>query len=515
MTTRTTRLSLLVLLAGVLALGFACKKKGADEKKGDGAKKDMEAVMAAKRPEPMGPAMAPPARPMTPAPMVAKPTLPDPMTATPTTPVPVAVAKGAGPVYFGTKDSGLVALHQGKFTHVFTQKKWIKAVARASDGTLYIAAIGGVFRVKNGVATKIGGYRNVGSPDAITTDSKGGLWTVSYKGVGYYDGTRWTVEKKDKLGKVSLLKSVAVDAQGRVLVASSNALHLRENNTWKTLDLSKVTTGRVYFKHVALSPTGAFFAGCSKALLKVEKGQVSSVPIVSRYVRDMTMGNDGRIYLKDMYNLYVLDPAGKQLKFFSLKTLGVKATRIDKMAGDAAGRLWLTTDHGVVIVDRGKALQWEPGVFREISGQLSLVYPVAGGPATLPAVGKKITGNVRGTIVRDGAVVPKAVVEICASPSSYFRGTPCARAAWKQVTESDNKGVFLFKDVPVGTYGFAIQGGKKWAVVSRYSSKCCTKIQAGQTHDVGKLKLKKLKGPKGPKDPAAPADPKAGEEPKK
>jgi hypothetical protein len=55
--------------------------------------------------------------------------------------------------------------------------------------------------------------------------------------------------------------------------------------------------------------------------------------------------------------------------------------------------------------------------------------------------------------------------------------------------KTDGQGNVLFNNVPVATYRFAIKVGKKWRIT--LGGDCCTKMQKGQTFDVGAIKLRK------------------------
>ena len=122
----------------------------------------------------------------------------------------------------------------------------------------------------------------------------------------------------------------------------------------------------------------------------------------------------------------------------------------------------------------------------ELSGSVKSIVVIDGGPS-LPTVGPVKTGKVSGKILRAGSPVAGASVEICKRPSSYFRGTPCKDAPWKGAAKTGADGAFLFDNVPLGTYRFAIGVDGKW---STGWDECCKGMKEGQNFDVGSLKLK-------------------------
>ena len=50
-----------------------------------------------------------------------------------------------------------------------------------------------------------------------------------------------------------------------------------------------------------------------------------------------------------------------------------------------------------------------------------------------------------------------ASVEICGQPKMMFSHSPCEDAALKLIASTGADGSFMFKDVPVAEYGFAIK----------------------------------------------------------
>jgi hypothetical protein len=53
--------------------------------------------------------------------------------------------------------------------------------------------------------------------------------------------------------------------------------------------------------------------------------------------------------------------------------------------------------------------------------------------------------------------------------------------------QTDAAGVFTFTDVPISTYGFAVEVDGKWA--TSLFEDCCEGMQPGQVFDVGTFTL--------------------------
>ena len=157
------------------------------------------------------------------------------------------------------------------------------------------------------------------------------------------------------------------------------------------------------------------------------------------------------------------------------------------LAVDSTGQSWITTDNGVNILDAtGSPIHWAQGSIPELASIVKAVIVTGAGPQ-LPKVGAIITGGITGKLLKGGEAQGNVEVEVCASPSSYFRKTPCNDAPWKQKLTTGADGVFTFKDVPLGAYRFAIKAGPKWSIGM---SSCCAGMKAGKVFDVGSITLK-------------------------
>ncbi|MBA3546699.1 MAG: right-handed parallel beta-helix repeat-containing protein [Nannocystis sp.] len=93
---------------------------------------------------------------------------------------------------------------------------------------------------------------------------------MTYDGVSHHDGKAWSSEKKATIGAgEDLLQGIAVDAAGKVWVASTHKVHLRDGGAWQTIDLGKAGRGTLYFDDLELGPDGSVYALHSTALLRI------------------------------------------------------------------------------------------------------------------------------------------------------------------------------------------------------------------------------------------------------
>ena len=314
----------------------------------------------------------------------------------------------------------------------------------------------------------------------------GTLWGASFTGVSHYDGKTWTTEPKATLGgDVKLLRDIAVDAQGRVIVVSSNAVHVKEVGAWKTLDVKAAgVRSPIFFERVAIAPSGTVYFGHSSGVLAWDGTSFSAIPLGSSFfsLRHMAIGPNEQLHIVSSTGL-TLVPKGGRAQHHKLP----HKAWAHGFAVDSTGQSWITTDNGVYILDAtGSPIHWAQGAIPELASTVKAVWVTGAGPL-LPAVGPVATGSITGKLLKNGEAQGSVTVEACASPSSYFRKTPCSDAPWKQSFTTGADGVFTFKDVPLGAYRFALKAGPKWSVGM---SSCCAGMKAGKTFDVGSITLK-------------------------
>ena len=394
-----------------------------------------------------------------------------------------------GPAYFAVKKVGLVRLQKGVFSAVKQSPENIKAMAVAPDGTLWFTSYKGVFKLKAGKIHQISDYKTIGHAENMAFTPNGHIWTVSYKGVGNYNGREWKFYKKTDLGAdAKLLKDVTVAPSGEIWVISANAVHVWDGDDWSRPDISKFTKRKLYFKNLQTGPSGAVYAAHSKGVIKFTQTSAEKINTgveVKSFDR-MAVGPHDALALTGMYGM-VIASADHAPKAFLIKRGDIKAKRFYALTTDGAGRTWMATDHGMVIIDEaGKVTSWTPGTVKNLIGSVNAIAIAGSGPE-LPKVGPPALGAIVGKVIKEGEPLAGVAVEICASPSSYTKKTPCYKAPFMQTGKTDADGVFKFEEIPLGTYRFAIKAGDKWSVTR---DDCCLKMKEGKIFDVGSIKLK-------------------------
>jgi hypothetical protein len=405
-------------------------------------------------------------------------------------PLPV-VAADPGPAYFGVDGVGVVRLDTSGFKTVLADVSMVKDIAMAPNGDVWVAAIGGVYRLSSdGKSAKLGDYKRPGSVDSLAIGADGTVWTTSFTGVGRYDGKSWQIDPKEQLTGATLLGDIAVDGDNRPWVVSTDHLYRRGDSGWAVVDTAGAAADKPFFEHVTAGPDGKMWVIGSAGVIRGDEAGWTKVDLHTSFgdVKELAIGVNGhlaaagrgRVRLRHGGEVYELTPDGA----------GFQAKTIDSVAVDAAGRAWLATDNGVVVLSaEGKTLQqWLPGTVAAVPGRVKFIEVAGGGPALPELGGAPVTGTLTGKVLKGGAGVANADIEICPTPVTMFKSTPCDSAIVRKVARTDANGVFTFPDLPISSYGFAIKPpGKKWLVL--IGASCCAQMKPGQTFDVGSVAI--------------------------
>lgn len=460
------------LLVG-LAVLVACKDK--DEGKGKGKGQAGDEPGGAK-PGPVSPPAVAPAAGSGAGLDAAPPEPPPPPSFDP---------RGAGPTYLGVEGSGLVRVSDGKAETLIEHTYPILDIAIDARGVVYVAAIGGMWSIAGRKVTKLPAEDR--SYDHLAVGPDGALWALEHQRLDRWDGKAWT----DAGYAGDYADDLAVDTAGRVWVATSDVLWRRDGTTWSKVDTKFAGTRQPFFRAVAASPTGEVYVSCFGGVF-VSEGERWKKVFSSG--DELAVGADGLIAASGGLDGLAIRAPGGAPRTFALGKTGAKARQAKVMAVDGAGRTWLATDQGVVILDGEGALvqQWSPGTVPGITGKIEALAVAGKGPR-LPELTAAVRGTVTGKVVSKGKPVAGAAIEMCASPVglSFTDDTPCGGApvVYTGVTRAD--GTFEIADVAVGSYGFAVRPKRTW-FVTMGTDRCCPTLEAGGAYDIGALELDKV-----------------------
>jgi ligand-binding sensor domain-containing protein len=419
--------------------------------------------------------------------------------APPAATTPAAAAGAAGPAYFAVDKKGVIKLENDKFTLLGNSPdKLMKGLQIAGDGALWVVGFEDILRLEGDKFKKVtsAGFSELGSSIddfAVTADGK--IWAATFKGVGYWDGKTWAVEDKAKIGAGDdLLQGIAVDKAGNVWVASTHKVHVKTGGAWKDVALDKAGQKRqLFFEALDLAPDGSVYALASAVLLRIGPAAdaLATVKLGDDDLPswgDLAISSNGSIAARNLDDVSALPAGGAARTWSSRNEKDFRADNIRAVGVDDSGRVWVGSDAGVSVVGPGDAkVEWPQGSVPELIGEVGAIVVVGSGPATLPASGAVRKGGLTGKLVRDGAALPNVDVEICPSPGMVFTKSPCADAATKFSGKADDKGVWTFNDVPLGSYGIAVKIEGKWQITFGHS--LGEGMKEGQVFDTGSITL--------------------------
>ena len=409
--------------------------------------------------------------------------------------VPTSKTTGE-PAYFAVDGVGVVWLDGRSFRRVFDHPKSFTDLAISPTGALCASGEGKIYRLSGGAAERIGDSSTPGRMSHVTFAPDGAIWAAGDAGVARFDGDNWAKEETATLGPDEVVRDIGVDPTGRVWITSASAVHERQlAGVWKKHADVLEPKGRRYFDEIAFGPSAVVVASTAGLLAYEETDARKSSWTVLDLGRPATLDRvasdpSGRIHAAGYTDLAVLPPKG-DAQWYSASAGSFEGRKIETIAADAAGRTWLATDHGLVVIDpnagpKGRIVQWTPGTIDAIGGVIRKIVVQGAGPP-LPAPGPQKLGSVAGRVKREDQPVAGAEIEICVRPTAVGGGTPCAAAPFSKRGKTGADGSFRFRDVPVGPYRFAIQSGGRWTVTF---SPCCTGMKPDQVFDVGVVQVR-------------------------
>jgi len=338
----------------------------------------------------------------------------------------------------------------------------VEAMALDGQGRLW-ASVGSAVVVFDGANWQ--GYDPPGfyGVSAITFDGKGRAWFAHYEGVSVFDGTSWTTYGSDDFGlgeHASMVTDLAVDAQDRVWIATASGVSVFDGSAWTPYDESQGLPDES-IAAVEADAAGHVWLVHDKGLSAFD-GERWEHHRLDFFLPEGSLAIDaeGRVWVTGWDEVKVFR-GGEWTTYEGTEFCG----HVQAIAVDSTGRAYVGTDQGVSIFDGEQWVHYRQATSGLVSDDVTVVVVSDSGPVSLPPLTEPRVGRVTGRVLRDGAPLEGAKVELCLSVGVFFSGSsPCAGQCFYASATTDAEGRFAFEDVPVGTCEYAIKWGDKWYV---------------------------------------------------
>ena len=281
------------------------------------------------------------------------------------------VAADAGDVWIFNPSDEAIWLHQGGAFQRHGQVKQVISAARASDGTVWFAALNGVWRYSAGQLTQVPMPPGTGGANVyrLTREQSGHLWLATRDSVyRYADGKLVSFGAPQDLPSTYVL-SLFTDPQSRVWfgypdgqIAMVDEERVSTFNKAQGLDIGDVTAlhGRQDRVWAGGELGLAFFNGQRFRTLKptVANAFDGITGVVETAAGDLWLnGAAGIVHASASALSRALQNQGSEVdvEVFAqadgLQGNGARIQPLPSMAEGTDGRLWISTDAGVYLID--------------------------------------------------------------------------------------------------------------------------------------------------------------------
>jgi hypothetical protein len=318
---------------------------------------------------------------------------------------------------------------------------------------------------------------------------------VSKKGVFTFKGGSWSQQDlpPEALESRGLTPHIVVDAKGQLWIALGSGVWTLSGKSFKRVELP-AEKRPPYYRRIVATKNGAVWVEVKtrigSRLLRVAGGEQKATKLRERYLilSGVHPTDDGGFFVRSSNDALWADAEGKRTRKVRLKKRFLGRPALGAEAVDGQGRLWLGTKYGLVIVNSAGAIQqWEPGRVAGLEQGGTMLYKVkdvvvCGKGPTLPKLGPKVRGTVKGRITAGAGVT----VEMCPGAGvlkKFYGRTPCVYDSLRFTTVTDDQGNFTFENVP--PYGMRLVTKRARGRWGLKRPSCCFGLLRKKTLDIG------------------------------
>lgn len=334
------------------------------------------------------------------------------------------------------------------------------------------------------------------SASAMACAKPNDIWVAHFQGVSHFDGKAWTTTDYKELGSgatANLVKEVAVAPDGKVWAVTSNSVASYDGKAWTVYEKGKGFDKDYFFDGLAVDSKSNVYVGHGQGVWTYDGKEWKQLTAPDlQQVQAVAVDSKGQLWAGTFAKgVQMYD--GKKWTGFTKQSAKLTSDQVRTLAVDGQDRVWAGLDYGLAVYDGKEWTSFHMHTSDLLDNSVFTVVAVGKGPA-LPAKKEKKPGTIIGTIRTGRDNVVGAKVELCSDfvPSIFRGATPCADHAYTQLVETDKEGNFTFKDVPVGRYGFVVQGPDKgWIRFIGADSKI--EVNEGEETDLEVIDIGKTK----------------------
>jgi hypothetical protein len=351
--------------------------------------------------------------------------------------------------------------------------------------------------------------------DHAACNSAADIWMSNASSISHYDGKKWQEFTEKELTTAVYsnehemkLVDVVLNTVGELFVIQTGTISLYDGTAWKSIKEGGSFLG------AALDRQGQLWVSYPQGLLLYKGGAWQDYPYEgeSTLLTKPAIDSSDRLWVGSLGSVLAFDPDSGWVKK-KIESSEAFGRDILSLAFDAAGRLWIGTEYGLLVVE-GKSsgvqccLVSSPSpsengllasdgknlhVYHMHTSDLSsnYIFSIAfSGDAGVPKKMVKPTGTLSGRILKSGAPQVGIPVEVCPSVKFLFYTTPCDGQPFYSKATTDVNGRFEISTLPAGYYELTFKADDQWTIwTGDFETGCCGDIlvKPGKNTDVGEL----------------------------
>ncbi len=282
-----------------------------------------------------------------------------------------------GSLWIGTRGAGLFRFREGKFMTiggpgVFRNEIIFSLYGSKSGGMWFGSFGGGLYQYQDNKVTSFT-FQNIVTYDSIVLslveDPDGILWAGIYgKGLFRWDGGQGKLFTTDDGLPSNNISAVYRDSKGRIWVGTNEAgLAYYDGTSFARLDPEGEFTNKV--SHVYETRNGIIFLATRNGLTQWDNGRFSYPyeKLKGFQIFSIAEGSDRSVFVTTSNGLFILHK--DDIHHLSMRN-GLPIDNIFDVLLDEKENLWLTSNKGIIFLDKEQVRLFTEGTIKRVSPKL-------------------------------------------------------------------------------------------------------------------------------------------------